>query len=121
MQTTSGGVATHGADCLGWTPPPHSPRASVSTLTPRTLKLQADGAVAGEGGPAVINDLVALEDADTGDHWAPHHFARCCDCAYFLAKVWKSAPGSSQMITWVFGFVNCLMSLHSRRQCQREM
>ena len=83
-------MATHGADCLCSTPPPHSPRASVSTLTPPTLKLQADGAVDGEGEPSVINGLVAL---DTGDHWAPGRVARCCDCAYFLAKVLKSALG----------------------------
>ena len=52
----------------------------------------------------MIDGLVAWEDADTGDHWGPHRFARCCDCAYFLAKV-----------------LNCLMSLHSRRPCQHEM
>ena len=65
VQITSGGVATHGADCLDSTPPPHSPLASVSTFTPRTLKLQQDGAVDGEGEPAVISGLVALEDADS--------------------------------------------------------
>ena len=66
------------------------------------LKLQADGAVDGEGEPAVINGFVALEVADTGDHWVPHRFARSCDCAYFLAKLLQSAPGSSQMITGFF-------------------
>ena len=86
VQITSGGVATHGADCLSSTPPPHSPRASVSTVTPRTLKLQADGAVDGEGDLAGINGLDALEDPATGDHRAPHRFARCCDCAYLFAK-----------------------------------
>ena len=91
VQNTSGCVATHGADSLGSTPPPHSPRASVSTLARRTLKLQADGAVDGEGEPAVIKGIVALEDADTGDHRAPHRRTSCCDCAYFLAQVLKSA------------------------------
>ena len=72
VQITSGSVATHAIDCLGSTLPPHSPRASVSTLTPRTLKLrEAGGAVDGEGEPAVINGVVALEDADTGDRRDP--------------------------------------------------
>ena len=103
VQITCGGVATHGAECLGSTPPPHSPRASVSTLTPPTPKLRAaDGAVDGEGEPAVNNGLVAFEDADTGDQWAPHLFARCSDCASVLARVLVSALGSSQMTTGFF-------------------
>ena len=106
VQITSGSVAKHGADCLGSTPPPHTPRASVS-------KPQADGAADGEGESAVINGLVAVEDADTGDQWAPHRFARCCDCAHFLSKVLKSAPGSSQMIT---GFLFCELSHESAQQ-----
>ena len=113
MQIAFGGVLTNGAGCLGPTHRPHSPWASVSTLTLRILKLQADGAVDGEGDPAVINGLVALEDADTGDQWAPHRFACCCDCAYFLAKVLKSARGSSQVITW---FLFCELSDASSEQ-----
>ena len=46
----------------------------MSTFTPRTLKLQTDGAVDGKGELAVMG-LVALEDADTGDHWVPRRSA----------------------------------------------
>ena len=95
-------MATHGADWLGFdTSATLTAGFSVHSNT-SNLKLQADGAVDGEGQLAVINGFVALEVADTGDQWAPHRFARCCDCAYFLAKLLQSAPGSSQMITGIF-------------------
>ena len=86
-----------------------------------TLKLQADGAV-GEVEFVVFNGLVALETADTGDHWAPHRFARYCDCARVRATLLKSAPGSSQMITvFLFCELSDESAQHSRRPCQHEM
>ena len=85
VQITSGGAATHGADCL-----PATLTAGFCVNSHTSNSEIAGGWRCGwRGEPAVIKGLVALEDADTGDPLVPHRFARCRDCAYFLANVLK--------------------------------